>query len=216
MESNKWLMEIWKMSPMKKSEKNINIKTRIKFLKNFFNDVKVASITPSSGFSVKRLAKKIDFSQRIVIVEYGPGSGVYSKHFLEKMGSDSKLILIETNNDFVEQLRKTDDQRLSVFLDSAENVHKILEQCGEPHADYIITGLPFSYFSKEEKQAIVQNSYDSLKPGGKLLAYQFNYGVKESIKPHFDELKKDFEPFNLPPLFMFEALKSPDKNDNKA
>lgn len=200
----------------KPDKKNNDIKTRIKFLKNFFNDVKVASITPSSGFSVKRLAKKIDFTKRIVIVEYGPGSGVYSKHFLQKMGPDSRLILIETNEDFVDHLKKINDQRLSVFQDSAENVNKILEQCGEPHADYIITGLPFSYFSKEEKQAIVQNSYDSLRPGGKLLAYQFNYGVKESIKPHFDEVKNDFEPLNLPPLFMFEAFKNPGQDGAKA
>ena len=195
---------------MEKVKKNNDIKTRIKFLKNFFNDVKVASLTPSSGFSVKRLAKKIDFSKRIVIVEYGPGSGVYSKRFLEKMGPDSRLILIETNKDFVDQLKKINDDRLSVFQDSAENVNTILEQCGEPHADYIITGLPFSYFSKEEKRAIVQNSYDSLRPGGRLLAYQFNYGVKESIKPHFDKVKNDFEPLNLPPLFMFEAFKNSD------
>ncbi|PSR01837.1 MAG: methyltransferase [Bacteroidetes bacterium SW_11_45_7] len=193
---------------MTKVEKNNNIKTRINFLKNFFNDVKVASLTPSSGFSVKRIGKKIDFSRRIVIVEFGPGSGVYSKHFLEKMGPDSHLILIETNKDFVDQLRKIQDERLSVFQDSAENVQNILEQCGETYADYVITGLPFSYFAREEKHAIVQNAYNSLRPGGMLLSYQFNYGVKETIEPHFDNIKKDFEPLNLPPLFIFEAYKS--------
>ncbi len=193
---------------MTKVKKNNAIKNRINFLKNFFNDVKVASITPSSGFSVKRLGKKIDFSKRIVIVEYGPGSGAFSKHFLEKMGPDSKLILIETNKDFVDQLAQIPDERLSVFQDSAENVNKILDQCNEPSADYIVTGLPFSYFSKEERETIVQNSYNSLRPGGKLIAYQFNFGMKEAFEPHFDELKKDFEPLNLPPLFIFEAFKS--------
>lgn len=49
----------------------------ITYLKNFVRDRNVASITPTSAIGVKKVCSKIDFHKPSVIVEYGPGTGVF-------------------------------------------------------------------------------------------------------------------------------------------
>ncbi len=66
----------------------------IVYLKNMFRDKQVASFTPTSIFGIKKVCDKIDFNKRNVIVEYGPGTGVFTRYLLDNLTPDSKLILI--------------------------------------------------------------------------------------------------------------------------
>ena len=76
------------------------------YIMNFIKDRNVASITPTSSVGVKKVCNKIDFSQNSLIVEYGPGTGVFSKYLLRQMGEDSRLILIERNRNFNSLLKR--------------------------------------------------------------------------------------------------------------
>src|SRR3972149_3700301 len=78
----------------------------LSYVKNFLSDKYIASITPTSDFGVKKVCSKIDFSRCGLVVEYGPGTGVFTKYLLQKMGADSLLIMIERNANFVTLLRK--------------------------------------------------------------------------------------------------------------
>jgi phospholipid N-methyltransferase len=78
----------------------------LSYVKNFISDKYIASITPTSDFGVRKVCSKIDFSRCGLIVEYGPGTGVFTKYLLQKMGPDSLLILIERNANFAGDLRK--------------------------------------------------------------------------------------------------------------
>src|SRR5436190_431264 len=55
-----------------------------RFLKRPFQ---IASIVPSSKALVERVANKLDFSQRRVIAEYGPGEGVDSRESTRRFSS---------------------------------------------------------------------------------------------------------------------------------
>ena len=108
------------------------------YIMNFIKDRNVASITPTSSVGVKKVCSKIDFSQNNLIVEYGPGTGVFSKYMLQKMRDASRLILIERNGSFNSILQKNiNDPRAVLVHDSAENVLQTLRACKESEADYI-------------------------------------------------------------------------------
>ena len=78
------------------------------FLKNFLKNWKeVGSITPSSRFLTKKMLESIDFSKADTIVELGPGTGVFTKEILIRMKSNAKLIILETNHQFSENLKKS-------------------------------------------------------------------------------------------------------------
>ncbi|MCA1659916.1 MAG: hypothetical protein LC642_05175, partial [Verrucomicrobiaceae bacterium] len=66
------------------------------FFKRFLQrPFQIASIMPSSKALVKKVARKMDFSQPRVIAEYGPGEGVHSREIARRMSPDSILLLFE-------------------------------------------------------------------------------------------------------------------------
>ncbi len=182
------------------------------YIMNFIKDRNVASITPTSSVGVKKVCSKIDFSQDRVIVEYGPGTGVFSKYLLNKMGDDSRLILIERNRNFNRILKNNiNDPRMILMQDSAENVLDTLRACKEAEADYIISGIPFSFLDSELKHRILYNTHRALKKGGKFLVYQTcfqtNNHLKVHLKKYFPTVNSKYEIANIPPLRTYEAIK---------
>ena len=57
-------------------------------------DKNVASVARTSKKTVERICRAINFDKDIVLVEYGPGSGAFTKYLLSRMSLDSKLIAI--------------------------------------------------------------------------------------------------------------------------
>jgi len=180
------------------------------YVKNFIRDRDVAAIAPSSKFLVRRICKWIDFDEPAVIAEYGPGNGVFSEYIWERMTDDSTLLLIESNSDFVDQLtrRTAGDPRVIVEEDRAEHVADILARHGLDEADYIVSGIPFSFLGEDETHDLLRQTREVLSDGGKFLVYQ-NYNHMETpLREHFSEVTKEYEPRNIPPtMFAYEAIK---------
>jgi len=182
------------------------------YIMNFIKDRNVASITPTSAVGVKKVCNKIDFSQNSLIVEYGPGTGVFSKYLLRQMGEDSRLILIERNRNFNSLLKRNlKDPRVVLVHDSCENVLETLRACKESEADYIISGIPFSFLDSDLKHRILYNTHRALKKGGKFLVYQTCFQTNNHLKVHlqqyFPVVNSKYELANIPPLRTYEAIK---------
>lgn len=179
----------------------------ITYLKNFIKDKNVASVTPTSSFGVRRICRKIDFTRSLVVVEYGPGTGVFSRAFLNRMTSDSRLILIELNPGFVRQLKKIEDPRLTIVADDVQNIRRILKDNEIDKVDYIVSGIPFSFIDPETKENILRISRDVLRPGGKFLAYQTSKHLLPYLSRLFSNVTTEYEWLNIPPLCFYEARK---------
>jgi len=182
----------------------------LSYIKNFIQDRDVAAIAPSSSFLVKRVCKWIDFDSPAVIVEYGPGNGVFSEHILENMTSDSTLVLIESNPDFVDMLEEMteDDPRAVVVEDRAENVKGILNDLDIDAADYVVSGIPFSFLDDSVRQDLLTQTCDVLDDDGKFLVYQNYNHLETPLREHFSEVTKEREFLNIPPtMHAYEACK---------
>jgi phosphatidylethanolamine/phosphatidyl-N-methylethanolamine N-methyltransferase len=177
------------------------------YLKNFIKDRNVASIAPSSRTMVKRVCEKIDFSKDNVIVEYGPGNGVFTRYILDHSTIGSRIISIELNENFVRDLGRIRDDRFHVYHDSAENVGDILARFDITEVDYFLSGIPFSFLKKKQKDLILGATSSYLKPGGKFLAYQTSNHLKEPLRRHFPSVDLKYEIRNLPPMCLYEATK---------
>lgn len=169
---------------------------------NVLRDRYVASVFPTTKRTVVKICGAIDFKKDIVIVEYGPGTGVFTEYLLSKMNENSKLIAIEKNKKlalFLENNFK--DSRFKVFDDSAENVKRILK--GKAH--YVISGIPLSFFSFPAKEKLMKDTYDILEENGEFLIYQFSKKSKDLIEKYFNNVSSYSQIFNIPPLFVFRA-----------
>lgn len=184
----------------------------LSYVKNLVSDKYIASVTPTSGFGVRRVCGKIDFRRCGVVVEFGPGTGVFTRHLLQNMRSRSKLVLIERNPNFCKVLQSNfRDPRAVILNDCASNLPGILDSLGKLRADYVLSGIPFSFLPLAMRDRILRNSHRALRDGGKFLAYQTFYQPNNHLKNHlgriFRSVRVEYEMLNLPPLRVYEALK---------
>lgn len=182
------------------------MKGTIEFLKSFATDKDVASITPSSKYCVRKLCDHIDFATADVIVEYGGGTGVFTKHFLKKMRPDTRLFVFETNDNFYKLLSNIDDDRLTVFHQSVEDIIELLPEEALGHVDHVVSGIPFSFFDWDMKINILSKTKQVLRKEGSFLAYQTSGHLKEPLTEAFGNYTTEFCWKNIPPYFIYEAV----------
>ncbi|MBU3077227.1 class I SAM-dependent methyltransferase [Sphingomonas quercus] len=170
--------------------------------------VMVGSIIPSSRACIDRTLKAVDWAATKVFVEYGPGVGTFTRVVLERMAPDATLVVIDTNKSFIDYLGQTiHDSRLQRCHGSAAEVGSILAGLGFDHADYILSGLPFSTLPLGVGDAIARETHAALRPGGAFLVYQFNPRVRNFLVPHFLRIDDDMEWMNVPPCKIWTAWK---------
>ncbi|WP_431848260.1 class I SAM-dependent methyltransferase [Allosphingosinicella sp.] len=179
------------------------------FLVGFVKHPKmVGSVIPSSKILIDKMLAPVDWASTKLFVEYGPGVGTFTQHILERLAPDATLITIDTNDDFTRYIsRKFTDSRLIAVTGSAADVRGIVADCGFDHADYILSGLPFSTLPSGVGPTIAAQTAEALRPGGAFLVYQFSPKVRQFIAPHFDRIDRGFEWLNVPPATLFWAWK---------
>jgi phospholipid N-methyltransferase len=179
------------------------------FLKGFLkHPVMVGSIIPSSDTLITHMLKPVDWANTRLFVEYGPGVGTFCQHILKRLPADAVYIAIDTNPDFITYLGDTIlDTRFRPVLGSAADVEQIVRDSGFDHADYVLSGLPFSTLPSGVGPAITKATADVLRPGGAFLVYQFRAKVRDFIAPHFNRIDQAMEYWNVPPCCLFWAWK---------
>lgn len=179
------------------------------FLKGFLkHPVMVGSIIPSSPTLIENMLRPVRWDEVKLFVEYGPGVGTFCRPILEKLRGDATLIAIDTNPDFIEYLRRDiGDSRLVPVLGSAADVGEIVRAHGFDHADYVLSGLPFSTLPAGVGPAIAEATHRVLRPNGAFLVYQFRARARDFLAAHFDRIDNGFEWWNVPPCFLFWGWK---------
>ncbi len=178
---------------------------RVLFARNFFRfPAMLGSLIPSSRFLVNDLLSQVDWDRARVIVEYGPGVGTITQEILKRMRPDAVLVAIELNEEFVSFLREDIvDRRLHAVHGSACEVRNVLERLGQPSADYIISGIPYSTMPDAVRRQIMRESRQSLHSEGALLVYQFTRTVLPYLESSFGSVRQNFQFLNILPARIF-------------
>ncbi|MDD3799140.1 MAG: methyltransferase domain-containing protein [Novosphingobium sp.] len=170
--------------------------------------VMVGSIIPSSRFTIAKMLAPVNWDECKVFVEYGPGVGTFCRPVLERMRRDAQLIVIDTNPLYIDYLKRTiGDSRFSAVNGSAADVEEIVRAHGHTHADYVLSGLPFSTLPEGVGPAIAAATHRVLRPGGAFLVYQFSAKARDFMAKHFTRIDKGFELLNILPCQLFWGWK---------
>jgi phospholipid N-methyltransferase len=170
--------------------------------------VMVGSIIPSSRFTIARMLKPVNWGECKVFVEYGPGVGTFCRPVLDRLRRDGQLIVIDTNPLFIDYLRTTiTDSRFVAVLGSAADVEDIVHGFGHTHADYVLSGLPFTTLPGGIGPAIAAATHRVLRPGGAFLVYQFTARARDFMAVHFNRIDAAFEPLNILPCKLYWGWK---------
>lgn len=179
------------------------------FLEGFLqHPVMVGSIIPSSRFTIAKMLAPVKWDECRLFVEYGPGVGTFCRPVLERLPRDGRLIVIDTNPLFIDYLRATiTDSRFVPVLGSAADVEEIIRAHGHDHADYVLSGLPFSTLPDGVGPAIAAATHKVLRPGGAFLVYQFSAKARDFMARHFNHIDEGYEPLNVLPCKLYWGWK---------
>lgn len=185
----------------------------LSFLSAFVkNPGSVSSIIPTSDVSMRRICAHVPRDVRQVIVEYGPGVGKLADHLTlpRRMTHDSVLILIEKVEELAAHVQQKfqHDKRVRVHHDSAENVREILATHGELEAHNIFTSIPFSLMPEEVVRHILAETKAVLSPDGALTVFLFRKITGDMVRRVFENISTERAWWNIPPLYVFRALKN--------
>ena len=179
------------------------------FARNFFKHPKMlGSLVPSSRFLIQGVLKQIDWDRAGVVVEYGPGVGTFTTEILRRMRPDATLVAFETNSEFYRFLRQSlRDPRLHIVHASAAEVDVRLRSLGCSHADYVISGIPFSTMPEGLCDRILRATHAVLHPQGAFLVYQFSSRVRPYLERVFGQVNREFELLNILPARVFYCVR---------
>ena len=175
------------------------------FFKNFLsNPSAIGSVIPSSPHLVNDLLAGVDFERARVLVEYGPGTGVFTDEILKRLHPEAKLLSIELLDEFYSTLKvRYADPRVIMIHGSAADVRKHLAEHGLGPVDAVISGLPFTSLPDSLRHEIISETSQALAPGGRFLLYQYSKFLLGHLQKYFDGIQIRWTLLNVPPAFSY-------------
>lgn len=170
----------------------------------------VGAVAPSSRYLVAAQLDAAHIDDAQVIVEWGPGTGVFTHAIIERMRPGARLFVFEINPLFLANLRRdVADARVTITDRSAADSLDVLHTHGVPCADVIVSGLPFTSLPQPVTHAILRAAHDVLRPGGVFVTYQYSTLLRRTLQQYFPSLRiAAFVLRNLPPAFVFVGVRS--------
>ncbi|MFE4243773.1 class I SAM-dependent methyltransferase [Peribacillus butanolivorans] len=177
------------------------------FFQYIVNPKSVGAIFPSSRFLGNKMIKGIDFKKAKYIVEYGPGTGVFTEKLIKKRNPKTIVLLVENNKEFYLLLNEKfkEEENLFIVYGSAENIEQYLREYSIPYADYVISGLPFASLPKQISYKILTNTTKILNKDGQFITFQYTKFKKAFIEQFFTKIDVKRELRNVPPAYVFSC-----------
>jgi phosphatidylethanolamine/phosphatidyl-N-methylethanolamine N-methyltransferase len=171
----------------------------------------VGSIAPSSRYLANAVAAAIGPESPAVagcVAELGPGTGSITRALLGRLGPGVQLIALEIDPAFCAGLRRElPDARLRVVEAPAQQLPEIAAGLGLPVLA-VVSGLPFANFPLAVRHEIIGAVHGALVPGGAFAGYGYApFALPPVLAAHFGHYTTGFVWRNLPPAFVFTAVK---------
>ncbi len=186
------------------------------FLKTFLlHPTQVGAIAPSSPGLVKMMVDGIDWPTTRGVVEYGPGTGVFTAGIMQCMEPGTKFFAIERSPELAATAR-VQCPGADIVEDSVTNVEKLCHARGLSQVDAIVCGLPWASFSDSLQQQIMDEMFRVLKPGGQFATFAYLQGLAlpagrrfaRHLQQHFTVVEKSRTVWrNLPPAFVYRCIR---------
>ncbi|MEF3313078.1 methyltransferase [Paenibacillus sp. GYB004] len=164
----------------------------------------VGSIAPSSSFLARKMFSPEPGGPALKIAELGAGTGAITKYILKKMPESSELFVFEKDDSLRESLQQKYESQASYYAEARNMIDAVRD--GRKF-DYILSGLPFANFPQSLRNEIIDQAYETLKPGGLFIAFQYSLQMKKLLESRFVIERIDFVPLNIPPAFVYVCRK---------
>jgi len=184
------------------------------FVEEFFrNPASVGSLIPSSQELTDKVMEPIDFDRAKCIVEYGPGTGVFTDVLMQRRRPETVLVAVEVNERFAQLLREryAGHPNVHIIQGSADHVGEYTQRLGVAQVDYVVCGLPFSSLPLRLGWRILEYTRQLLAPTGKLILFQYSLLNRKLFERFFRLCGHTHVLVNLPPahVLVYEPRDTP-------
>lgn len=165
---------------------------------------KIGAVASSSRYLARKMVESVRFHECGCIVEYGPGTGVFTEQIVLRKKEDTVLLVIEQNEQFYEILKERYSNKENVYVihgDAADLLH-YMNRHEIPQADYIISGLPFTSLPPHVSKKIFHATKKAIGSRGRFITFQYTLLKKKIFQHWFHIEHMSFELKNLPPAFV--------------
>ncbi|MCX4409722.1 methyltransferase [Streptomyces sp. NBC_01764] len=162
------------------------------------------AVAASSRRLAHAMTEGLGLERARIVVELGPGTGVFTDAILARLAPDARLVAVELNPVLAARLSATRrDTRLTVV--------------GEP-VDAVVSGLPWTVMPRERRGQILDAVTEVLAPGGRFTTFAYLHAAWTPPARHFtaelacrfDRLERSAVVWgNLPPAFVHRATQNP-------
>lgn len=178
------------------------------FIKQYLKNPRtVGAVVPSSEKLACKMVEDINFLNASCIVEYGPGTGIFTEKILDKKKDGTIFIAIEYNKNFCETLKYKfkNKENFIIINDSAENLKEYLNKYNINKVDYIVSGLPFASLPSNMSNKILKATKEILKDEGNFITFQYSLFKMKLFKSYFSKIKRKKVILNLPPAYVLKC-----------
>ena len=173
----------------------------------------VGAIAPSSSELAERMVDWLDWESIHCVVEYGPGTGVFTEAVCAHLRPGSRLIAIERDPELATITRERCPSA-TVREGCVTDVVEICRKEGVEQVDAILCGLPWASFPPELQDECLSAMFEILPPGGKFATFAYWQGLllptawrfRRFLKDNFATVDQSATAWrNLPPAFVYRC-----------
>lgn len=181
---------------------------RALFLRSFLAHPRhVGAVLPTSRRAVLDLLGLARFDDARCVVEFGAGTGPYTRELVRRLAPDARLLAFELDAALAAALaEEVKDPRLRVVNDSAANVERYLDGS---QVDVLVSALPFTSLPPAVRRDILTTSRRVLAQGGTMLVLQYSPLIRAELGRTFGSVEQRLSPLNVPPAFLYRCRAEP-------
>ncbi len=186
------------------------------FLKEFIkHPTKVGAVAPSSQGLVSAMVDWFDWQTVRNVVEFGPGTGVFTEAIVQRLHPEAKFFAIERSPEMAEVARKRCPQA-NIIEESATNLGAICDAEGMGQIDAVVCGLPWASFPESLQAEIMDAMIGRMADNGRFATFAYWQGVvlpagrrfSRRLRASFPEVGRSHTVWrNLPPAFVYRCVK---------
>ncbi len=183
---------------------------------DIFKNPRLAGAIVASGNELSELITDLaELRDAHTIVEFGPGTGVFTRAALKKMRPDAFYLALENDPAHLPKLRAA-FPTVHIHEDAAASIGARLHEHGKTSCDRIISGLPWAVFNERIQRETLDAAYRALRPGGIFVTFAY---IHSPVLPAGKRFRKLLEETfgsvqrsrivwkNLPPAFVYICRK---------
>ena len=182
------------------------------FLRQFVRSPRtVGAVMPSSASLAHAMLAPVDFTAARTIVEFGPGTGAFTREIAARLRPGCRYLGIELNPVFVRSLAVA-YPRLSFVHGSVADLARILAIQGIGSIDAIVCGLPWATLPVSLQEQVFAAIDGALAPGGVFVTFGYfqslvlpgAQALRRRLRRSFAEVARSPVVWrNVPPAFAY-------------